>query len=932
MKSKSRSCFVASALLASALTATAATFTWDGGGADANSATIENWNPDSALGPNPDVIFGAAGISGTTINWTSGNVFSTTFNSSASAYTMTNGSGFQFNAAGNSIVNNSSNLQTFSSEVRVFFNGSKSFNANTANLALAGVTFRADTMSAGSINTLTLSGASNGLIGGAIITAGTFTNLATGVRNAVTKTGSGTWELAGANTYGGLTSVQAGTLTLSGNRTTAMAGGITLGGGGAVSQTLNFQNGNFSLGGSYTIGNGGSTATVNHTGGTISGVAGSGILLGNGNGASTYNLSAGALTGNLIMGVNTATVGTNVNKFNLSGTGSFSSGNLQVGRTGAANSLNTDNTFTQTGGTATITTLGLGGNSADSASTSPIAAKLDLTSGVFTATTFSSLSAGGANTSMINIGGTADVTLGAFPTARGALSTATLTFDGGTLKPAAASAVYMGGLTNAFLTANGAKLDVASGRDITISQVLENAGSQTGTLTKLGAGILTLTGLNAYSGTTTISSGTLRIGATGTLGGGSVTNNSVLEFNRSNAMTVTNAISGTGTIYQTGAGTTTLDPGAGSQSIRALSANGGNLELASGTFATTGVDSFNAAYNVGAGARGGTLTIDGATLNVGAGKALKVGAAANGNLQIKSGTVTAADLVLGHNGSSVGTQSGGSVTVTNLYHQDGGAGSSYTLSGGSLTAQRIYNNTASANDFTLNLDGGTLHSAAGTTNLIDNDGATGLDIAVLLGTGNTVIDTTNSDATILPGMADMPSVAGTFTKDGANTLTLAGISTYTGATNVSAGSLLVSGSLGETAVSVSGNASIGGTGSIGGSLHFDSLATLRIVDLLDSLTVGGGVSFGSGFGFGNLAGFDIETVTPGTYNLLNGAVNLTGLQNVGLGNAYERGDGKLAYFQSGSLQVVVIPEPSAALLGGLGMLALLRRRRNPAAR
>ncbi|MEY3895167.1 MAG: hypothetical protein RLZZ214_686, partial [Verrucomicrobiota bacterium] len=69
-----------------------------------------------------------------------------------------------------------------------------------------------------------------------------------------------------------------------------------------------------------------------------------------------------------------------------------------------------------------------------------------------------------------------------------------------------------------------------------------------------------------------------------------------------------------------------------------------------------------------------------------------------------------------------------------------------------------------------------------------------------------------------------------------------------------------------------------------------------------------------------------------TYTLLNGSVNLAGLQNVGIGNAYERGDGKLAYFQSGSLQVVVIPEPSAALLGGLGMLALLRRRRDQSTR
>ena len=46
--------------------------------------------------------------------------------------------------------------------------------------------------------------------------------------------------------------------------------------------------------------------------------------------------------------------------------------------------------------------------------------------------------------------------------------------------------------------------------------------------------------------------------------------------------------------------------------------------------------------------------------------------------------------------------------------------------------------------------------------------------------------------------------------------------------------------------------------------------------------------------------------------------------------AYNFGNGKKGYFTAGSLNAVIVavPEPRAALLGGLGLLALLRRRRN----
>ena len=42
--------------------------------------------------------------------------------------------------------------------------------------------------------------------------------------------------------------------------------------------------------------------------------------------------------------------------------------------------------------------------------------------------------------------------------------------------------------------------------------------SGTGTLTKAGTGTTTLTGANSYSGTTTISAGTLQVGNGGTTG------------------------------------------------------------------------------------------------------------------------------------------------------------------------------------------------------------------------------------------------------------------------------------------------------------------------------------------------------------------------------------------------------------------------------
>ena len=82
-----------------------------------------------------------------------------------------------------------------------------------------------------------------------------------------------------------------------------------------------------------------------------------------------------------------------------------------------------------------------------------------------------------------------------------------------------------------------------------------------GSVTYNGPGRLALAADNSYAGTTTISAGTLIAGdggTTGSLGAGAVTNNAALGFNRSDSVTVANAISGTGSLTQEGVGTMVL--------------------------------------------------------------------------------------------------------------------------------------------------------------------------------------------------------------------------------------------------------------------------------------------------------------------------------------------------------------------------------------
>ena len=109
---------------------------------------------------------------------------------------------------------------------------------------------------------------------------------------------------------------------------------------------------------------------------------------------------------------------------------------------------------------------------------------------------------GGTGTLNLNAGGTLSARRIAD---NNGTATSIFNFDGGTLiANTNANVDFMAGLTTATINAGGGTID-SNGQDIAISQVLGGTGS----LTKTGAGVLTLSGANTYEGDTTISVGTL---------------------------------------------------------------------------------------------------------------------------------------------------------------------------------------------------------------------------------------------------------------------------------------------------------------------------------------------------------------------------------------------------------------------------------------
>ena len=363
---------------------------------------------------------------------------------------------------------------------------------------------------------VTLANTANSYAGGTVINTGTLAIMADGVLgtdNTITFAGNGT--LQAANTSG---------VALSPSRQIL----ISPSGTASVTATLNSQNVTFAVPG--TISGSGAMAIAGGTSGVVA-------LSGN----NTYNGGTFINSGELGLYSTTA--------IPSGGTIAFGGGALQF----TASNNNTPRDYS--------------GSIFDSSSAIAIDTNGQLTN--FGTTLDSSNTGGltklGAGTLFLNAdnsyggpttisGGTLNVnSAGAIPSG-GANG---VTFRGGTLQyTAATSAVdyspYIANSTGPIaIDTNGQSVTFASGL----------AASNVGGLTKTGPGSLTLAASNSYSGVTTVSRGTLQLGdgvANNGSVNGSINNNSALVFANPSSQVYGSAISGSGSVTKTGAGTLVL--------------------------------------------------------------------------------------------------------------------------------------------------------------------------------------------------------------------------------------------------------------------------------------------------------------------------------------------------------------------------------------
>lgn len=394
---------------------------------------------------------------------------------------------------------------------------------------------------------------------------------------------------------------------------------------------------------------------------------------------------------------------------------------------------------------------------------------------------------------------------------------------------------------------------------------------------------------------------------------------------------------------------------------RSTGTNEGRLNVSGGTV-SAGV--LLTGQNASTSATSGVYQ-SGGTINATSLRAANNGAStiqvSGGTMNVLNGNGSSSTFGLTQAGTSVMTLSNGAVNVgtsdSQKWNLAAGAGSgTLNLNGGTLSVFGFSKVNTTGNT-TINLNGGTLRSLGNATNWLDDLANTTVNV----GNGGAIIDTNGFTLTISEAL--VASGSGGLTKQGSGTLTLAGNSTYTGNTSVNAGSLVINGNVStSTLTTVKNSTTLGGTGTVG-ALMVENGGTLSPGNSPGTLTVAGTL----GLNDLSILSFELDpsdtTVGGGINDLVTGISNLTldGLLNVmatsGSFTGLTSGSWRLFDYSGAlsnniitlnsmpaldtgyiwqidtstggqvNLNIAAIPEPTAAFLGSVGILALLRRRR-----
>ena len=717
--------------------------------------------------------------------------------------------------------------------------------------------------------------------------------------SAVNKTGTGNLTLSGVNTYSGQTNINAGTLTLkdsgklNGNAVVADTATLAANNSG----TANIISGNLTLadGGTIDLQNGGLSIGGNVTlnGGLINYVSGNTI----------------AVTGAL-----TLTSSVNVD---LKGTLALGEYDLFTGYT-------------------SIT----GGNYFNLITSDPsYSLSTSLAGGKFTVI----VSASGSIVSGTHVFDTAQT----LTTISG--GTVTLNASGNTIGTISGGTINVNGDTEV-TTLNGGAIAVASGQKVTAgagssSGVISGAGQ----LIKEGAGKLTLTGSNTFTGKTVVENGTLAISnvATGNnaqaLGknsdvdlGVAGTSTGILEYTGSGGTLDKNINAlgdGNNKIYNSGSGLLTLS-GDLTKTGTVLALDGGS----SGINVTGLIKGNSGSFNSDLIVSGGTVTLSAQNTYVGPTYVYGGGTLRNGNASGALPTNTVLTLgnasnnsagtfdLYGNNQTVAGINTAGSAGSSNKITNSVTSTATLTVTNGGNFAGKIENG-GSGKVTALAVTGGNLILSNTTSDY--TGGTTIASGATVTASGTHALG--NGDVTVNSGgtLVMLPSTVGT--AGSGVTYTLNGGSTLNLKFNGVSGSGVYSNWWGQNVYDQSANAGITySTLDLGstGFLDLTGASTYNRINLV--LDSGSGTS---GMIRGRLYKFTLATMGALQWN----GQDITSLFNLDLSN-FRYSDGtafdtslytyyNLSYVGGDSL-VLTIPEPSTygLMLGGLALAAAAVRR------